>query len=119
MRAFPEMVGGKTESQDTALMRATNGRMIAKAGAEGVFAGAIFPCERWPDGLAVALKIEDGDSGRRARRPAVIEMLRQLDVVSDENLTELAPYGNSITRNHRGDKVGEVRAAFQLQWVEE
>jgi L-asparaginase II len=119
MQAFPEMVGGRTESQDTALMKATGGRMIAKAGAEGVFTGAILPGERWPDGVAVALKIEDGDPARRARRPTVIEMLRQLDVLSQENLRELAPYGNSINRNHRGDKVGEVRAAFQLQWVEE
>jgi L-asparaginase II len=117
MTAYPEMIGGRTASQDTALMRMLGNPFIAKAGAEGVFTGACLPCNRWPRGLAIALKIDDGDPGRRARRPAVTELLRQLEVISDRQAEEFWPYGNNPILNNRGDLVGEARASFQLEWV--
>lgn len=113
----PEMIGGRLESLDTALMKAAPGRLIAKAGAEGVFTGAIFPREKWPQGLGVALKIEDGDRGKRARRPATIELLRQLGALDDGIYDAVAAYAHEVIKNHRGDQVGEVRAAFELEWA--
>jgi L-asparaginase II len=117
MTAYPEMIGGRTASQDTALMRELGASFIAKAGAEGVFTGASLPGKRWPRGLAIALKIDDGDPGRRARRPVVTELLRQLEVITDRQVQEFGPYGNNPNLNNRGDVVGEVRASFQLKWV--
>ncbi len=58
MRAHPALIGGEQRS-DTALMRAVPG-LIAKEGAEGVFAAAL------PDGRAVAVKIADGAARPRA-----------------------------------------------------
>jgi L-asparaginase II len=117
MTAYPEMIGGRTASQDTALMRELGNSFIAKAGAEGVFTGAGLPGKRWPRGLAIALKIDDGDPGRRARRPVVTELLRQLEIISGRQAREFGPYGNNPILNNRGDLVGEVRASFQLEWV--
>ena len=114
MMAYREMIGGETESLDTALMRAAPARLIAKAGAEGLFTAGIMPCEEYPRGLGLALKIEDGDKGSRARRPAAVETLRQLGLLSETALNALSPYAKSYLRNHRGERVGEVVAAFEL-----
>ena len=111
---FPEMVGGTKDRLDTELIRVGKGRLISKIGAEGVYTVAILPGKRWADGLGFALKIEDGDN-RRARPPAVIEALRQLNVLDDQALAALAPYAAPSITNHRGDKVGEVRTAFTLK----
>jgi L-asparaginase II len=112
MRAHPELVGGTRERLDTELMRAA-GDVISKVGAEGVYTVGVAPSARWPRGLGLALKIEDGED-RRARPTVVIESLRQLGVLDDAALERLTPYTKFIVRNHRGDEVGEVRASFEL-----
>ncbi|HEY0006855.1 MAG TPA: asparaginase [Pyrinomonadaceae bacterium] len=76
----------------------------------------VLPCEEWPAGLGLAIKIEDGED-RRSRPTVVIEALRQLFVLKPEALSELAPYSRFPLRNHRGDTVGEVRASFKLDWT--
>ncbi|HYP01302.1 MAG TPA: asparaginase [Pyrinomonadaceae bacterium] len=113
MRAHPELVGGTRERLDTELMRSAAG-VISKVGAEGVYTVGVEPSARWPRGLGLALKIEDGED-RRARPTVVIESLRQLDVLDDATLARLAPYSKFVVRNHRGDTVGEVRASFELE----
>lgn len=114
MISFPEMVGGTKGRLDTEMIRAGNGRLISKIGAEGVYTVGALPCDQWPDGLGLALKVEDGDD-HRARPPAVIEALRQLGLLSAEDLTALADYSPTPIRNRRGDHVGEARAAFTLE----
>jgi len=116
MTTHPEMVGGTIERLDTELMRATSGQLISKVGAEGVYTVGVLPCEEWPRGLGLALKIEDGED-RRARPTVVIEALRQLGLLSNEALTALKPYSIFPVWNHRGESVGEVRAAFELAWA--
>jgi L-asparaginase II len=66
MTGAPEMVGGTRERLDTEMMRVTDGRIISKIGAEGVYTVGVLPCEPFPRGLGLALKIEDGED-RRAR----------------------------------------------------
>lgn len=114
MISFPEMVGGTKDRLDTELIRAGNGRLISKIGAEGVYTVGVLPCSKWPRGLGLALKIEDGDD-RRARPPAVIEALRQLGALDEQALAKLKPYATPTITNHRGERVGEVRTAFTLQ----
>jgi len=114
MSSYPEMIGGRAERLDTVLMRACKGGLVSKVGAEGVYTAGVLPCERWPRGLGLAFKIEDGED-RRARPTVVIEALRQLGVLEDKALDELAPYRSFEIRNHRGDLVGEVRANFELE----
>jgi L-asparaginase II len=113
MIAFPEMIGGSKDRLDTELIRAGNGRLISKIGAEGVYTVGVLPCSEWPTGLGFALKIEDGDD-RRARPPAVLEALRQLRVLGDSDIASLASYAPTLITNRRGELVGEARAAFSL-----
>jgi L-asparaginase II len=113
MLSFPAMIGGTQSRLDTELIKAGNGRLISKIGAEGVYTIGVLPCDDWPNGLGLALKIEDGDD-HRARPPAVIEALRQLRVLTEQQLTSLAEYAPTIITNHRGEQVGEARAAFAL-----
>src|SRR2546423_2770868 len=114
MIAFPEMVGGTKDRLDTELIRAAQGRLISKIGAEGVYTVGVLPCADWPKGLGFAGKIEDGDD-RRPRPPAVIEALRQLRVLGDAELSALSSYSPTPITNRRGERVGEARAAFSLR----
>lgn len=114
MISFPEMIGGTKSRLDTELIKAGNGRLISKIGAEGVYTIGVLPCDDWPSGLGLALKIEDGDD-HRARPPAVIEALRQLGVLTKPELIALADYSPTAITNRRGERVGEARAAFKLE----
>ena len=114
MIEFPEMIGGTKDRLDTQLIRAGNGRLISKIGAEGVYTIGVLPCEEWPSGLGLALKIEDGDD-QRARPPAVIEALLQLGVLANRDLKTLSGYAPTPITNRRGERVGEARAAFTLE----
>jgi L-asparaginase II len=114
MISFPDMIGGTKYRLDTELIKAGNGRLISKIGAEGVYTIVVLPCDDWPSGLGLALKIEDGDD-HRARPPAVIEALRQLGVLTKPELIALADYAPTAITNRRGERVGEARAAFALE----
>jgi len=113
MTTYPEMVGGTKDRLDTELIRAAGGRLISKIGAEGVYTVGVLPCDQWRTGIGFALKMEDGDD-KRARPPAVIEALRQLRVLRDEEISSLASYAPTPITNRRGEQVGEARAAFSL-----
>jgi L-asparaginase II len=73
IRRHPEWLGG-TGRDVTELVRAVPG-LIAKDGAEGVYAAAL------PDGRAAALKIADGAS--RARPVVMAALLRRLGVTGE------------------------------------
>ena len=116
MSAYPELIGGTSDRLDTEIMRAAPGRLISKVGAEGVYTAGIMPCETWPRGLGLALKIEDGDD-RRARPTVVVESLRQLGVLKDESLEAVSRFAFFPVLNRPGDVVGEIRAEFDLKIV--
>lgn len=114
MNARPELVGGTHERFDTEVMRAGRGLLVSKIGAEGVYTAGVQPCELWPKGLGLAFKIEDGED-RRARSTIAIEALRQLGVLDEDAYEALAPYASFPVQNHRGEKVGQIRASFTLE----
>jgi L-asparaginase II len=113
MTAYPELIGGTSERLDTEIMRAARGRVVSKVGAEGVYTAGMLPCERWPNGLGLAIKIEDGDD-KRARPTVVVESLRQLGILYDDSLEAVSRYAFFPVRNRRADVVGEIRASFEL-----
>ena len=94
MTAHPLMVGG-AERDVTLLMQAVPG-LMAKDGADGVYAAAL------PDGRAVAMKIADG--GDRARPPVMVAALARLGV----DVSQAAPAAESRIMGH-GRQVGSVR----------
>lgn len=116
MTAHPELIGGTTDRLDTEMMRGARGRLISKVGAEGVYTVGVLPSEHFPKGFGLALKIEDGDD-HRARPTVVIESLRQLGVLKDDSLEAVSRYAFFPVKNRRGDIVGEVTAAFELNMV--
>jgi len=103
MTRYPELIGG-SERLDTLLMQAAAGRIVSKVGADGVWLCGVLPCERWPSGLGIALKIADGDD-LRARPVVAVEILRRLGILTDADLTDVSPMP---VRNRRSDIVGRV-----------
>jgi L-asparaginase II len=106
MTAYPEMVAGSGRLC-TDLMQRTGGRVVAKVGAEGVYCVGIPGAE-----LGVAMKVEDG--ARRAVGPAILAILRQLDMISEDDLGALYRHAYPELHNTRGETVGQIRARFSL-----
>jgi L-asparaginase II len=116
MTAYPELIGGTKDRLDTEMMRATKTALVSKVGAEGVYTAGVLPGETWPQGLGLALKIEDGDD-QRARPIVAIESLQQLGVLTEEAREALAKYAFFPICNRLDEVVGEVHAAFRLHIV--
>ena len=110
MREHPEMVAGDGRL-DTDIVRATGGRVLAKVGAEGVFAALVPGAE-----LGVVLKVHDG--AKRAAAPALIGVLRSLNVLTGEEVASLAPYAEPDVLNTRGERVGAIRPVVELEAVD-
>ncbi|OMF62162.1 L-asparaginase [Paenibacillus sp. FSL R5-0490] len=106
MTKHPEMVGG-TDRFDTDLMKAFNGRIAAKAGAEGV--QCLGDVET---GLGIAIKVEDGSA--RAVSVATMEVLKQLGIGDEHIYQQLSEYVNAPVLNARKDRIGHIEANFQL-----
>lgn len=109
MVQHPEMVGGTGEF-DTSLMQETQGKVIGKVGAEGVFCMAI-PERGW----GIALKIHDGN--RRAAYPAAMKILKQLGLIKPEEIGQLNEFYKPVQKNHRGENVGRIEPDFCLREV--
>ncbi len=109
MMKYPELIGGSGRL-DTMLMQAAPGKIISKVGADGVWLCGVLPCEKWPTGLGIALKVADGDD-YRGRPVIAIDILRQLDILGTDDLADLSP---SPIKNRRGEVVGKVVPAFAL-----
>ena len=101
MQTRPFLIGG-SDRFDTALIEATEGRCIAKIGAEGVHSVAIID-----EGIGIAVKVEDGN--QRAQFPAVIGVLQHMGALPKELPPRLADFLQRSLRNTRGEVVGEVR----------
>jgi len=126
MTSHPDMVSGP-DTFDTSLMTAGRGRILTKGGAEGYQAAAVLPSIGKP-AYGITMKIADGDlserdgktsriaheGGGRARSTAMVEVLRELGALDENQLKELAPYLPRPQYNWRHIQVGEIRPAFKL-----
>ncbi|MBA4156127.1 MAG: asparaginase [Gemmatimonadetes bacterium] len=106
MMDYPEMVAGLGRLC-TELMVQVEGRMFAKIGAEGVYCVGVPGAE-----LGIALKVEDG--GKRAVAPAILAILRQLDLISEEDLGALQAHAFPEIGNSCGEIVGQIRPNIRL-----
>lgn len=107
MVRHPEMVAGRGRLC-TELMRLTEGRLVAKLGAEGVYAVAVPGAE-----LGVAWKVEDG--ALRAVDPAVVATLEQLELLTESELGALQAHAVPEIRTTRGERAGELLACGRLR----
>ncbi len=103
-----------TERFDTDLMKATNGRFIAKTGAEGIQCVGIIDGGPKPEfsGWGLTVKILDGSI--RAKGPAAIEALNQMGLLTKEDLIRLKNHFMPKIHNWAGRHVGELIPSFQL-----
>ncbi|MGB2965382.1 MAG: asparaginase [Anaerolineales bacterium] len=118
MLNHPYLVAGPGRL-DTRLMECTDGTLISKAGAEAFQAAGIPENSIRPGSpaLGIALKISDGDQGKRARRAVMIEVLRQLGILTADHMKDLVDLGPTLTyQNQCGIVTGVGKPCFQLQY---
>ena len=107
MTCYPFYVGG-TGRLTNRLMEVTEGRLLAKFGAEAVY--CLGDRSR---GWGVALKVEDGH--RRAIGPAVVEFLSRLELLNRDELAALEDRHVQSVKNTRGEIVGEIRPNLSIR----
>jgi L-asparaginase II len=106
MTKHPDLVAGETRAC-TELMRAMDGKVAIKTGAEGVFI-AIIPEKR----LGVAVKISDGAT--RASECATAAILVKLGVLDANHPAAVARMMPAVT-NRRGTVTGQIRPVVALR----
>jgi L-asparaginase II len=106
MTAYPEMVGGENRF-DTDLMRAAQGAIVAKGGADAFQGLGIVPRR-----LGLALKISDGNSP--AVPSAVMRILTGLGVVPSEALSALRDYAETPVQSNQAGSVGRIVPIFSV-----
>ena len=111
MTRHPFLVAGEGRL-DTLLMEAAPGKIIAKLGAEGVYAMAVTS-GREPVGIA--LKIADGDSDR-ARTAVVLALLRRLGLLPESALEDLDQHFPREIYNRRKRVVGHIKVNLPDNW---
>lgn len=102
---------------DTRLMQSTGRRMICKGGAEGFLSLGLLPgaLGNGSPGIGIAIKISDGDAKNRARPAVALELLRQINAISEDEVSSLAEFGPVLpVTNWRHFVVGESRPAFRM-----
>ncbi|HYG59693.1 MAG TPA: asparaginase [Symbiobacteriaceae bacterium] len=122
MMDFPYLVAGRKRIC-TDLMGLPGRRFVAKSGAEGVYCVGILPeaaaaspvlqAAGAEGGVGLAVKIEDGNN--QVRHQVVVEALRQLGLLTEEDLLALRPYTDVTIKNHAGTLVGEAHTVFALE----
>lgn len=106
MTKYPEMVAG-TDRICTDLMKSCGDRLFAKSGAAAYYAIGLKD-----KGIGIAVKMEDGNS---SIVPAVVlETLKQLDVITEDELNKLEKYYVLKSINHKKEVVGETKVEFKL-----
>lgn len=110
MTSFPEMVAG-TDRFDTDLMKAFQGRIVAKGGAEGVHC---FGDQE--TGIGVAIKVEDG--GSRATSVAAMEVIRQLGIGNASDWKQLRNHVEVPVTNARKETIGVIKPNFDLHIIQ-
>lgn len=105
MTKHPEMVAGTGEFC-TELMQCTRGKLIAKIGAEAVYCLGIKE-----KNIGACIKIADG--GERAAFPVVIQLLLELNVLSNSEYEKLKHWHQSKILNNLEEHIGYIIPVFQ------
>ena len=109
----PEMVGGTYDNLDTELMKRRSGRLVAKAGADGIRAMGLVAADG-TEASGIAIKIEDGDQSRRAVKAASVEVLAQVGLLDERDLRMLAGYHHPTVFAPNGEEAASAVPSFDL-----
>ena len=111
MTKYPDIVGG-TERFDTDLMRASEGRLLAKSGADGVFCIGVRN-EHGNHGMGITIKMESGNM--KFLPIVVMRILDKLKILSKEKINKLKKYRPLYIKNYHKEKVGQLISDFKLK----
>jgi L-asparaginase II len=103
----PDLISGDGEI-DTVIMQVTEGRVVAKLGAEGLLCLAI-------PGHRFGVAISDAGGSTRSLGPAAIAVLEQLGLEDDRTLATLKEELCPPIESFSGNAVGETRASLTLE----
>jgi L-asparaginase II len=106
MTAYPENVAGHGQLV-TDLMALSDGRIVAKSGAEGLICLAVPERD-----LGIAIRVLDG--GFRTHAAVTVATLEQLGILDAATREAFLERHSPQLRNHNGRLVGEICPAFQL-----
>ena len=105
--AYPSMISGRGQFC-TELLQVTQGRIIGKLGADGLYLAA----ER-NGGWSLALKVEHGAS---SLVPAIVVCaLKQLNLLAEDEQQALSRFAVKPVKATTGEQVGEQKAEFFLK----
>lgn len=107
MIQYPDMVAGDYEFC-TELMKAADGKLIGKVGCEAVYCIGIKK-----GSLGICAKIIDGTE--RAVYPVVIELLKELGVLNDAELSKLERWHRYPLRNNLNEQIGQIVPIFNMK----
>ena len=110
MIKYPEIVGG-TDRFDTDLIRISEGKLLAKSGADGVFCIGV----RNENGIGITVKMESGNM--KFLPLVVIRILYQLKILPKEKLNQLKKYRPLWMKNYLNEKVCKFISDFELREV--
>lgn len=123
MTTHPEMISNHGEF-DCELMKTGQGMVVTKRGAEGFQIVGLLPETPAARGLGIAFKVIDGDASRlndalestsRVRPPVTLEILHQLDRLSETQLKSLEKFGpEKDLKNYAGIVTGKSYPVFKL-----
>ncbi|MFZ5986956.1 MAG: asparaginase [Bacillota bacterium] len=106
MTTYPRMINGDKEFC-TDLITHSEGRVIGKVGAEGIYCAAVPEKQ-----LGICLKISDGNE--RGVYPVIIHVLRQLGILDDKAMDNLKLWAYPPVKNHKGKTVGYSVPVFDI-----
>lgn len=96
----PYYIGGTGDFCSEA-MALTNGRLLMKTGAEGVYAGAILE-----EGLSFGMKVRDGNP--RASRVAAGALLKAFQGLTEAEFLRLSSHTQPEVKSWSGETVGKI-----------
>jgi L-asparaginase len=100
MTYYPQMIAGDG-GFDTELMRASEGQLVSKSGAEGIQCVG-----RIGEGMGLAIKVIDGS--KRAKYAVAVHLLRQMGWITPTIAETLSDRFMNLNRYKRLETVGEL-----------
>jgi len=101
----PEYIGG-TSSFDTKVMKASEGKIFCKHGAEGVFLFIHIQKE-----ISGVIKITDGNE--RAIPITILNIFKKLKIMNKKELRKLEKKEKLDLQNHAGKKIGHINITMK------
>ncbi len=102
----PRLISG-TGSFNTRILELLAPRILAKAGAEGVYCALVAE-----HGLGIVVKADDGAA--RAAETALVAVLREFGVIDTALWERASDLGRQVVRNWNDDPVGEIGAILDI-----